>query len=232
MGYYAETVYTRINVAKNQFPIIEKRFNEQLKAGVPMHSNYYFQNTKREGAKPFFPKAQAGVEEIFSSFGFEPQFDKDGNIETLHYDDSSWSESSTKFILDLLEGLVDEGDHFEWLGSEGDDNRWINIHKNGKWETHDGYVEVKYSSDVWGPTEKHMRDVPEDEILWSLRIGDLEGEYDSRKGDGAYAALTPTAKEELIYDVKKGLDSGLGEAWADYMSASMDEALRKLTQNK
>ena len=77
-----------------------------------------------------------------------------------------------------------------------------------------------------------MRDVPEDEILWSLRVGDLEIEYDSRRGKGAYAALTPTAKEELIYDVKNGLDSGLGEAWADYMSAAVDEALRKSTQNK
>ena len=67
--------------------------------------------------------------------------------------------------------------------------------------------------------------VPESEILWSLRVGDLEIEYDSRKGEGAYKALTPTAKEELIRLVKKGLESGLGEAWADYMSASMDEAL-------
>ena len=71
-----------------------------------------------------------------------------------------------------------------------------------------------------------MRDVPEDEILWSLRIEDLEGEYDSRKGEGAYAALTPTAKEELIYDVKRGLEYGLAE---DYMSDAVDEALRKST---
>ena len=152
MGYYARTVYTQINIVKNRFPLIEKRFKEQLKEQCPVGKAGNTWLEYRYGASEFYlQKAQDGfdVEEIFSSFGFEPGFNKDGNIETLHYDDSSWDESNNKFILNLLEGLVNDGDYLEWLGSEGDDNRWINIHKGGKWETHDGQVEVKYSSDVW-----------------------------------------------------------------------------------
>jgi predicted nucleic acid-binding OB-fold protein len=65
----------------------------------------------------------------------------------------------------------------------------------------------------------------ETEILWSLRVGDLEIEYDRREGEGAYEALTPTAQEELINVVQRLIPS-LGDAWADYMSAAVDEALR------
>ena len=126
MGYYAGTVYTRINVTKDKFSIIKERaenINENLN----------------------FTDAHS----IFTSLGYEPEYDEDGNLEGLPYPDSSFNDQRQRSVLDLLEGLVDEGDHFEWLGSEGDDNRWIDIYRNGKWETHDGYVEVKYPSDVW-----------------------------------------------------------------------------------
>ena len=161
MGYYAGTVYTQINISKNTFAVIEKRYRDKLHGPCPIGrlGNTWLQYLKGDSeSESARQKAQIGlgIKEILSSFGFEAECSKDGNIHTLDYPDTSWNESSNKFILDLLEGLVDEGDHFEWLGSEGDDNRWINIHKNGKWETHDGYVEVKYSSDIWGtkPTEK------------------------------------------------------------------------------
>tara|TARA_Y100000034_G_C6804927_1_gene361338 strand:+ start:562 stop:1020 length:459 start_codon:yes stop_codon:yes gene_type:complete len=133
MGYYAETVYTRINVKKDKLSIIKER------------SKFADWNVD-------FTDAHS----ILTGLGYEPEYDADGNLEGLPYPDSSFDLRRHAQVLVLLEGLVDEGDHFEWLGSEGDDNRWINIHKNGKWETHDGYVEVKYSSDVWGtkPTEK------------------------------------------------------------------------------
>ena len=151
MGYYAGTVYTRINVAKNQFAVIEKRFKDKLNDECPLgfEGNTWLQY--RYGSSESYLQKVLGLnaKEILSSFGFEAEYSKEGNIHTLDYPDTSWNEESNKFILDLLEGLVDEGDYLEWLGSEGDDNRWINIHKNGKWETHDGQVEIKYSSDVW-----------------------------------------------------------------------------------
>lgn len=123
MGYYAGTVYTRINVKKDKFSIIKERAENK------------FENLN-------FTDAHS----IFTSLGYEPEYDADGNLEELPYPDSSFDDQWQRSVLDLLEGLVDEGDHFEWLGSEGDDNRWIDIHRNGKWETHDGQVEVKYPS--------------------------------------------------------------------------------------
>jgi len=68
--------------------------------------------------------------------------------------------------------------------------------------------------------------IPRTEVLWVLQTADLEGEYDERHEQGAYEALSPTAKEELFRLVKKGLEFGLGETWTDCMNTAIDEALR------
>jgi len=68
--------------------------------------------------------------------------------------------------------------------------------------------------------------IPRPEILWVLQTADLEGEYDERHEQGAYEALSPSAKEELFRLVKKGLEFGLGETWTDCMNTAIDEALR------
>jgi len=68
--------------------------------------------------------------------------------------------------------------------------------------------------------------IPRPEILWVLQTADLEGEYDERHEQGAYEALSPSAKEELFRLVKKGLEFGLGETWTDCMDTAIDEALR------
>lgn len=68
----------------------------------------------------------------------------------------------------------------------------------------------------------------ETEILWSLRIEDLEIAYDNRKSAGAYAALTPIAKKELIRLVKRGLENGI----YDYMNEAVNKALMILSQDQ
>jgi hypothetical protein len=125
MGYYAGTVYTRINVKKDKFSIIKERAEIKFSK---WNLNFTDANS------------------ILTGLGYEPDYDSDGNLETLNRPEATFHEEDQRLVLDLLEGLVDEGDHFEWLGSEGDDNRWIDIHRNGKWETHDGQVEVTYPS--------------------------------------------------------------------------------------
>ena len=125
MGYYAGTVSTQITVKKHKFPTIKERA----------------ENTLNNSDEPF-----KDINDILTGFGFEPDYDSYGNLERLDYPEAKFHEEDQRLVLDLLEGLVDEGDHFEWLGSEGDDNRWIDIHRNGKWETHDGQVEVTYPS--------------------------------------------------------------------------------------
>jgi len=73
---------------------------------------------------------------------------------------------------------------------------------------------------------QHTNCIPKDKILYVLTDEDMVGTYDDRHKEGAYDALSDPAKNELFRLVKKGLEFGLGEAWTDYMNASMDEALR------
>ena len=72
--------------------------------------------------------------------------------------------------------------------------------------------------------EQHGNCIPRDRVLFVLTDEDMAAFYDDRHDDGTYDALSDTAKDELFRRVKKGLEFGLGEAWHDYMIASVDEA--------
>ena len=53
---------------------------------------------------------------------------------------------SVETFIILLAGLVEEGDYIEWLGSEGDEDRWMFYHHDGRWSIHHGQVEILYPS--------------------------------------------------------------------------------------
>jgi len=60
-----------------------------------------------------------------------------------------------------------------------------------------------------------------EEILYVLQDDDMIGVYDERNGEGSYDKLSDEDKRVLRLHVKKGLESGLGEAWMDYMETSV-----------
>ena len=85
------------------------------------------------------------MDDIFNTFGFEYEEDE-GNISYIEYPEDSFNRDKINSFLSLFNGLVDEGCFIEWLGSEGDDNRWMNYYHNGEWSSHDGVMNVSYPS--------------------------------------------------------------------------------------
>ena len=63
--------------------------------------------------------------------------------------------------------------------------------------------------------------VEREETLYVLRVDDMIGVYDKRNGEGAYAMLSDEEKRVVRHRVKSALESGLGEAWLDYMETSV-----------
>ena len=63
--------------------------------------------------------------------------------------------------------------------------------------------------------------VEREETLYVLRVDDMIGVYDERNGEGAYAMLSDEEKRVVRHRVKNSLESGLGEAWLDYMETSV-----------
>jgi len=63
-----------------------------------------------------------------------------------------------------------------------------------------------------------------EDTLFILRVDDMIGFYDAQKGKGSYDKLSATHKTELQRSVKKHLEYGLGEVWADYMRESVELA--------
>ena len=66
-----------------------------------------------------------------------------------------------------------------------------------------------------------------EDTLFILQVDDMIGFYDAKKGEGSYDKLSDQEKTDLKLSVKKILGYGLGEAWAEYMEISVEEAIQK-----
>ena len=70
-----------------------------------------------------------------------------------------------------------------------------------------------------------------EQILYVLQDDDMIGVYETRNGEGSYDKLSGEEKRVLRHQVKSSLESGLGEAWMDYMETSVmlaeDELMEK-----
>jgi len=157
MGYDAGTYYTEIYLAKENFAEIEKRFQTLMDSQHPTGHYLDGSETWRErkyGKLSYYTTASKKfvVDDIFNTFGFEYTEDKEGNITDINYPDSSYNNDSVDAFLSLLEGLIAEGGRVEWLGSSGDDDRWMHYHHNGKWTQHGGVMEIEYMNPPEGVT--------------------------------------------------------------------------------
>ena len=63
-----------------------------------------------------------------------------------------------------------------------------------------------------------------DDILFILQVEDMVVVYDHEHGEGSYDKLNDEDKTDLKAGVKKHLEYGLGEAWAEYMKIAIQEA--------
>ena len=70
-----------------------------------------------------------------------------------------------------------------------------------------------------------------EDTLFILRVGDMIGFYDNTNGEGSYDKLSDQDKTELQRNVKKHLEYGLGEAWADHMREAVQLAQEDWSQN-
>ena len=62
----------------------------------------------------------------------------------------------------------------------------------------------------------------DDTTLFILRVEDMAAVYDHVYGEGSYDKLSDQEKTDLKLNVKKHLEYGLGEAWADYMKIAIE----------
>ena len=60
-----------------------------------------------------------------------------------------------------------------------------------------------------------------EDTLFILQVDDMIGFYDNMNGEGSYDKLNDQDKIELQRNVKKHLEYGLGEAWAECMKESV-----------
>jgi hypothetical protein len=70
-----------------------------------------------------------------------------------------------------------------------------------------------------------------EDTLFILRVGDMIGFYDNTNGEGSYDKLSDQDKTELHRRVKKHLEYGLGETWAECMKVSVELAQEDWSQN-
>ena len=166
MGYYAGTIYSNKTLPKENFAEVERRFQELMDSpkfedGRTWRQYKYGVNA---GLEPVVPKGWKltdvlekdityyenqsktfVLDDIFNTFGFEyDEHSKTGEITDIRYPDTSYDRDNVHVFINLLAGLVDEGNSIEWLGSEGDDDRWMFYHSDGRWSIHQGQVEVVY----------------------------------------------------------------------------------------
>ena len=162
MGYYAGTQYTEIHLAKENFAEIERRFQVLMDSKHPYGKvtwrKYKYGNSA--GLPPSYGESNVDittsyyetesksfvVDDIFNTFGFMYTENPNGDIIYISYPDTSYDNTSVDTFLTLLEGLVAEGNFLEWLGSSGDDDRWMQYHHDGKWTQHSGVFTVTYPS--------------------------------------------------------------------------------------
>jgi len=165
MGYYAETKTVDFELSKENFKEVEVRFQKLMDSPHPSGYNNESWRENMYGVRhissnvlvkepTYYETASKkfSVDDIFNTFGFEYEenLDKDdddyGNINYIEYPEANFDSPKIVAFLSLFNGLVNEGCFIEWLGSEGDDNRWINYYHNGKWSSHNGVMDVTYPS--------------------------------------------------------------------------------------
>ena len=150
MGYYAGTIWSNITLPKENFAEGERRFQELMDSprfvgevddGRTWRQYKYGISSYEKESKTFI------LDDIFNTFGFEyDEHSSTGDITELRYPDTSYNAENVKAFINLLAGLVGEGDYIEWLGSEGDEDRWMFYHHDGRWSLHHGEMAVTYPS--------------------------------------------------------------------------------------
>ena len=150
MGYRAESLTVLFHLRKENFKEVEVRFQKLMDSPHP--SGYrdaskevitwrewlYGEASYYEGESKKFV-----MDDIFNTFGFEYEEDE-GNISYIEYPEDSFNRDKINSFLSLFNGLVDEGCFIEWLGQEGDDDRWINYYHKGTWGEYNGILNTKY----------------------------------------------------------------------------------------
>ena len=145
MGYRAESLTVLFHLRKENFKEVEVRFQKLMDSPYP--SGYkneswrewlYGEASYYEGESKKFV-----IDDIFNTFGFEYEEDE-GNISYIEYPEDSFNRDKINSFLSLFNGLVDEGCFIEWLGQEGDDDRWINYYHKGTWGEYNGILNIKY----------------------------------------------------------------------------------------
>ena len=150
MGYRAESLTVLFDLRKENFKEVEVRFQKLMDSPPP--SGYrdaskevitwrewlYGEASYYEGESKKFV-----MDDIFNTFGFEYEEDE-GNISYIEYPEDSFNRDKINGLLSLFNGLVDEGCFIEWLGQEGDDDRWINYYHKGTWGEYNGILNTKY----------------------------------------------------------------------------------------
>jgi len=76
----------------------------------------------------------------------------------------------------------------------------------------------------YSPVKPDITEATLEDTLFILRVEDMIGFYDNTNGEGSYDKLSDQDKTELHRRVKKHLEYGLGEVWADYMRESVQLA--------
>mgnify|MGYP003319851562 FL=1 len=148
MGYRAESLTVNFFLRKENFKEVEVRFQKLMDSQVTVERSPYYVNWSEwlYGKSSYYEGESKNfvVDDIFNTFGFEYEEDDKGNIDHIVYPEDSFNSDKINGFLSLFNGLVDEGCFIEWLGSEGDDNRWINYYHNGTWGEYNGVLDTRY----------------------------------------------------------------------------------------
>ena len=148
MGYRAESLTVNFFLRKENFKEVEVRFQKLMDSQVTVERSPYSVNWSEwlYGKSSYYEGESKNfvVDDIFNTFGFEYEEDDKGNIDHIVYPEYSFNSDKINGFLSLFNGLVDEGCFIEWLGSEGDDNRWINYYHNGTWGEYNGILDTRY----------------------------------------------------------------------------------------
>ena len=158
MGYRAESLTVNFFLRKENFKEVEVRFQKLMDSPYPSGYKNESWRERLYGAthhlvladgvrQPTYYEDESKkfvIDDIFNTFGFEYEEDDKGNIDHIVYPEDSFNSDKINGFLSLFNGLVDEGCFIEWLGSEGDDNRWINYYHNGTWGEYNGVLDTRY----------------------------------------------------------------------------------------
>ena len=148
MGYRAESLTVLFHLRKENFKEVEVRFQKLMDSQVTVERPPYYINWREwlYGEASYYEgeSKKFVMDDIFNTFGFEYEEDDKGNISYIEYPEDSFNRDKINGFLSLFNGLVDEGCFIEWLGQEGDDDRWINYYHKGTWGEYNGILNTKY----------------------------------------------------------------------------------------